>query len=83
MCLETEVFCYKCFAETAREDAEQLSVQQYNNGQAMGLVRGWICWFCLQEPSEPLAICLSSSLYLKKQATRVFKASGVEATGFE
>lgn len=59
MCLGSKVFCYKCLSEVPRKDAERLSVQQYNNGKAIGLKRGWVCWFCLQEPSEPLAIaCL-------------------------
>lgn len=80
MCLEKEVFCYKCFGATAEKDAEQLSVQRYRNGEAMGLVRGWVCWFCLHDPTEALPLCLSSSLYLKKQDTRVFGASEVEAT---
>lgn len=73
MCLEKEVFCYKCLGVTVEEDAEQLSFQRYVNGEAKGLARGWICWFCLHETTEALPICLSSSLYLKKRFTRVFR----------
>lgn len=78
MCLEKEVFCYKCLGVTAENDAEMLSIQRYVNGEAKGIVKGWVCWFCLHETTVALPICLSSSLYLKKQDTRLFGASEVE-----
>jgi len=67
MCLEKEVFCYKCLGVTAEKDAEQLSIQRYKDGKPNGVARGWVCWFCLHETSEALPVCLSSSVYLKNQ----------------